>query len=198
MSSKKPRIMLMGDSIRMNYAPIVAKILENEAEVVHIVDDNGEHTKKTKKNLVKWLKQADGKTLSIIHFNNGLHDLSWHVKKKKSKVPIPKYEKNLHKIIQMFRKKTSAKLLWATITPIDEEKHKTTNPVHLVREDLHIEYNKISLKVMKEENIPVNDIESVIRNEGIDKCMIEDGVHMNEYGYNLLANVVADFLRKYL
>jgi lysophospholipase L1-like esterase len=195
--SNKPRIMLMGDSIRMNYAPIVAKILENEAEIVHIVDENGEHTKKTKEKLVKWLKQVDGSTLSIIHFNNGVHDLSWNVKKKKSKVPISKYEKNLHKIIQIFREKTSAKLLWATLTPINTEKHKKTKPNFLVREDLHSQYNKIALKVMEEEGIPVNDIGSVIINEGIEKCMVEDGVHMNDHGYKLLANTVADFLRQY-
>ena len=53
-------------------------------------------------------------------------------------------------------------------------------------------------QVMEEEGIPVNDIGSVIINEGIEKCMVEDGVHMNEHGYQLLANTVADFLRQYI
>ena len=186
----------MGDSIRMNYTPLVSDLLKNEAEIVQITTENGEHTKKTKKKLKKWLKQVKGQSLDYIHFNNGLHDLSWSIKKKKSKVPIEEYETNLKDLLALFHKYTSAKIFFASTTPILTERHKITNPTHLVREDLHQQYNQCARKIMAENHIPIDDLESIIINAGVEKCLLPDGVHMTEEGNQLLANQVATFLRE--
>jgi hypothetical protein len=197
-SAPKPRIMLMGDSIRQHYTPLVAKLLENVAEIVQIQDENGKHTKRTEKKLIKWLKRVDGSCLSIIHFNNGLHDLAWHRKKKKSRVPLEKYKKNLCKMIEKFHANSPAKLIFATTTPVLTERHKTINPTYMVWEDLQVEYNNTAKAIMTQEQIPVNDLDSVIRREGVEKCLSQDGVHMTEFGNILLARTVAEFLRNHL
>ncbi|MDP6380967.1 MAG: SGNH/GDSL hydrolase family protein, partial [Phycisphaerae bacterium] len=63
----KPRVLLLGDSIRMSYAPVVAEALEGVADVVS-PEDNGAHTLYTLYRLEAWLAQAGG-TPDVIHWN---------------------------------------------------------------------------------------------------------------------------------
>src|SRR5437899_9672601 len=79
-----PRVLLLGDSIRLGYAPLVAKKLAGKAEVIG-PKENGGDTANTLKLLDQWL--ADGKPL-IVHFNCGLHDLKFDKKTQKHQVPI--------------------------------------------------------------------------------------------------------------
>src|SRR5437868_7094599 len=62
-----PRVLLLGDSIRLGYAPLVAKKLAGKAEV-HSPAENGGDTANTLKLLDRWL--ADGKPL-VVHINCG-------------------------------------------------------------------------------------------------------------------------------
>src|SRR5262245_66661330 len=80
----RPQVLLMGDSIRLGYAPLVAKKLDGVADVFSF-PENGGDTNSTLKQLDAWFK--DGKTPIaappnpetlpplIVHFNCGLHDL---------------------------------------------------------------------------------------------------------------------------
>src|SRR5438552_4159509 len=77
-----PRVLLLGDSIRLGYAPLVAKKLAGKAEVIS-PKENGGDTANTLKLLDQWL--ADGKPL-IVHFNCGLHDLKFDKKTQKHQV----------------------------------------------------------------------------------------------------------------
>src|SRR5262249_25780297 len=71
-----PRVLLIGDSIRLGYAPLVAKKLAGRAEVVSF-PDNGGDTANLQTILDKWL--AEGKP-TVVHFNCGLHDLKFEKK----------------------------------------------------------------------------------------------------------------------
>src|SRR5438876_11405382 len=66
-----PKVLLLGDSIREGYAPLVAKRLAGIAEVIQ-PKENGGDTANTLKLLDTWI--GDGK-LVVVHFNCGLHDL---------------------------------------------------------------------------------------------------------------------------
>jgi hypothetical protein len=104
----------------------------------------------------------DGKKWDLIHFNFGLYDLmnkdpaSKEVRamhKDAGGVPVSspqQYEKNLRELVKKF-KATGAKVIWASTTPI------TGNDGILVAGS-EIEYNKIAAKVMKENNISINDM----------------------------------------
>ena len=181
----------------MHYYPLVKEMLKDVAEVVEI-PENCDHTKKTKKKLKKWLKGLDGSTLSLVHFNNGVHDISRYVKKKSNQVPLPKYIQNLQKIIGILRTQTPATLIWATSTPIIEERHFNIEKGKLASLERIQAYNREAILLMKSEQIPINDLNSVIIDGGIDSCMSEDGIHMAEKGNKLLADAVARTLQKYL
>ena len=70
--SETPRVLLLGDSIRMSYQPIVAEKMQGRAEVVGPAD-NCQFSLYTLSSLDRWiatLGQPD-----VVHWNNGLHDI---------------------------------------------------------------------------------------------------------------------------
>ena len=74
---KLPRVLLMGDSVSIAYALEVRKLLAGVANV-HRVSANCGSTKVAVGyyGLKRWLPDANEKW-DVIHFNHGLHDLSF-------------------------------------------------------------------------------------------------------------------------
>src|SRR5207248_4134582 len=114
-----PRVLLLGDSIRIGYAPLVAKKLEGVAVVIHPGMENCADTPTTLKGLDRWL--ADAKP-AVVHFNCGLHDLKFGKKTKAHQVPLEQYEANLKEIVERLRKATP-NVVFATTTPILDDRH---------------------------------------------------------------------------
>src|SRR3954466_247399 len=77
-AAELPKVVLIGDSIRMGYAPLVAKRLEGKA-VVLSATANGGDSGNVLKNLDEWAIKAQP---AVIHFNCGLHDLKLNRTKK--------------------------------------------------------------------------------------------------------------------
>src|SRR5262245_48119623 len=107
-----PKVVLIGDSIRMGYASLVAKQLEGKATVISSAV-NAEDSGNVLKHLDEWVisEQPD-----VVHINAGLHDL------KRTgpayQVPLANYQSNLKSILQAIRTRTKAKIVFATSTPI--------------------------------------------------------------------------------
>ena len=112
-----PRVVLVGDSIRMGYAPIVAKLLDGKAIVVS-AKPNGEDSGNVLRNLDEWVIKEKP---AVVHLNAGLHDLKRT--EKGYQVPIDQYEKNLKAILERIRKQTKARVVFATSTPIIDNLH---------------------------------------------------------------------------
>src|SRR3954451_8596281 len=78
----RPKVVLMGDSIRMGYAPEVAKRFAGEAEII---------SPKWANDSARLLKELDALVLDhdadLIHFNVGLHDLKKDRKTEKYQQP---------------------------------------------------------------------------------------------------------------
>jgi len=118
-----PRVLLIGDSISIGYTVPTRKALEGKANV-HRPQANCGPTTRGLQAIDQWL--GDGKW-DVIHFNWGLHDLKYisakggltDVDKGKQQVPIGQYEANLEKLVLRL-KKTGAKLIWASTTPVPE------------------------------------------------------------------------------
>src|SRR5262245_60221895 len=89
-----PRVVLIGDSIRMGYAPLVAKRLEGRA-VILSPKPNGGDSGNVLKNLDEWAVNAKA---DVIHLNCGLHDLKQFKKDKSYQVDLDKYQTNLREI----------------------------------------------------------------------------------------------------
>src|SRR4051794_2444803 len=176
-----PRVLIIGDSISIGYTPFVEKQLAGKAVVQHNPANAG-----TSGNGVfmmdNWLDAKQGKW-NVIHFNFGLHDLK-RMSDGGHQVEPEQYERYLRLFIAGLRK-TEAKLIWATTTPVPEGK---VNPPRIPA-DVPL-YNAIALKVMKESGIPVNDLYTLALSHTAE-WQLRVNVHYKPEGYEGLAKQVA-------
>ena len=181
-----PRVLLIGDSISIGYTLPVRKLLAGKANV-HRIPTNGGPTSNGTANLAKWL--GDGKW-DVIHFNFGLHDLKL-MEGGKRQVETEDYEKNLRALVAEM-KKTGAKLVFATTTPVPEGK---LNPPRSFGDVAR--YNEIALKVMKEQGVAIDDLNAAVAPE-LAKLQRPHDVHYTPEGYETLAQAVAKCLQSTL
>src|ERR1041384_3026563 len=111
-----PRVLLIGDSISIGYTVVVRKELAGKANV-HRIPENGADTANGLKKIDEWLGESHW---DVIHFNWGLHDLKVTPDGGRQ-VPIELYEKSLAALVARL-KKTGARLVWASTTPVPEGK----------------------------------------------------------------------------
>ena len=183
-----PNVLIIGDSISMGYTPFVKEILNGKATVWH-PDENCEGTMKGVLKVNDWLGNTKW---DVIHFNFGLHDLK-HVNAKtgesstNSKDPrqadVKQYSDNL-KIIVGKLKASGAKLIFATTTPVPEKSSPLREPEQVLI------YNKAALKIMKNENIPVNDLFGFALPK-LKEIQLKDNVHFTPDGYRAMAEKVS-------
>jgi lysophospholipase L1-like esterase len=190
-----PKVVIMGDSIRLGYTATVVKKLEGKAVVVS-PKNNGQDSSNVLKHLDEWVIKEKP---DVVHFNCGIHDTKKDKKAGTFQVPPDQYEKNLRKIVQRIRKETGATVLFATTTPIiDDRAAKVREKYSYELLDASIQqYNGIALKVMKELNVPVDDLRAVVYDER-DKLMLDDGTHFSEPGRAKLGVAVAYFIGQHL
>ena len=174
-----PRVLLIGDSISMGYTQPVRYLLKGKANL-HRIPANGGPTSRGLQNIDKWL--GDGKW-DLIHFNWGIHDLR-HMANGKRKVKPADYKKNLEALVSKL-KATSAQLVWASITPIPKGK---LNPDRTFGDET--EYNAIAARIMKEHQIPINDLHGYILPRFAELQRPKD-LHFGDEGYQFLAKKVA-------
>ena len=174
-----PRVLLIGDSISIGYTPPVRELLKGKASVQRI-PTNGGATKNGTGNIEKWL--GTGKW-DVIHFNFGIHDLKFMPDGKRQVEP-DEYEKNLRALVARM-KRTGAKLIWATTTPIPDGE---LNPPR--RFGQVAEYNGIAKKVMTENGVAIDDLNAAITPR-IAELQNPKDVHFKAAGYAFLAEKVA-------
>ncbi|WP_439621345.1 GDSL-type esterase/lipase family protein [Gemmata sp.] len=188
-----PRVLLLGDSIRLGYAPLVAKKLDGTAEVVHH-KENGGDTATTLKNLDAWI---EGVKPTVVHFNCGLHDLKFGKKANAHQVPIDDYEKNLRAIVARLKEATPH-IVFATTTPILDDRH-AQRKGDFDRFDKDVTaYNERAVKVMLELGVPVDDLNRIVRDGGAGALIGKDGTHYTPAGSERLADAVTDCVRRQL
>ena len=174
-----PRVLLIGDSISMGYTLPVRKLLEGKANV-HRIPQNGGPTKNGLTHLDRWLGQGKW---NVIHFNWGIHDLKYMPDGLRQVEPAD-YEKNLRTLVARLQK-TGAKLIWATTTPIPEGELNPPRRFGSVKE-----YNEIALRVMKENNVHINDLNAHMTPE-FERLHNPRDLHYGKEGYEFLGQKVA-------
>jgi lysophospholipase L1-like esterase/dienelactone hydrolase len=188
-----PRVLLLGDSIRIGYAPLVAKKLAGRAEVISPAENGGD-TANTVKFLDKWL--ADGRPL-VVHVNCGLHDLKFAKKTQTHQVPLDQYEANLKAIVERLRKATPH-VVFATTTPIIDVRH-AGRKADFDRFDKDVRaFNERAARVMLELGVPVDDLYRIVQDGGPAAMLGKDGTHYTPAGYDRLADAVADCVLRQL
>lgn len=187
------QVTLLGDSIRMGYTENVRAELGDFAEVFSPTANGG-----TSRNVLLTL---DSCVLSrqpkpdLVHVNCGLHDI---MRSRSAggilNVPQEEYEINVLQILSSIRQQTGAKVIWATITPVNEQRHSLRKGFERFERDLDA-YNESGLRAARAAGVEVNDLYNVVMRAGRDRLLTEDGVHFQPEGSAILGRAVAQTVR---
>lgn len=188
----RPNVLLIGDSISIGYTVDVRKALHEKADIFRI-PSNGKNAAFGLANLNKWLKQKPAQW-DLIHFNWGLWDLCYRHPESKAQGHRDKingtitatpeqYRADLEKIV-ITLKKTNAKLIWCSTTPVPE--HEAGRKLG---DDL--KYNKIAKEVMTKHEIKINDLHAHALLKQKEIQIKKGDVHFNKKGSAYLAKKVA-------
>ena len=141
----KPKVLIIGDSISLEYTPYVRKALDSKAVVAHSAG-NLQDSNNGVRNLRRWI--GSGKW-DVISFNFGLWDICYRqpgsITKDKVNgsiaVPLDQYERNLDLIASQL-KAIGANVIFQSITVVPQQ-----DPC---RNSVDVEkYNQTAAKVMR-------------------------------------------------
>jgi acyl-CoA thioesterase-1 len=181
-----PRVLLIGDSISVGYTLPVRRLLAGKANV-HRIAMNGGPTTNGLKNIDAWLGTG---RWDVIHFNWGLHDLKI-MENGSQQISPADYEKNLRSLVQRL-KRTGAKLIWASTTPVPEG---NLNPP---RRPADIgKYNQIAARIMKSEKVETDDLYAFSM-PLLKEIQRPENVHFTDAGSAKLAEQVATAITRSL
>ena len=190
--SERRRVLLLGDSIRMSYQPIVAKKLRSAAEVVG-PQDNCQYSLYTLSSLDRWIGQLGHP--HVVHWNNGLHDVGHNPGRFPVQIPIEMYAANLELILRRLRALTP-RVIWATTTPAHPARPFRQDTWSWRNEEID-RYNEAAVKLMKNHGAPVNDLHALVRGD-VDLYLSQDQLHLSETGQETCAEAVAQAIRPHL
>ncbi|MCF7957694.1 MAG: glycoside hydrolase N-terminal domain-containing protein [Phycisphaerae bacterium] len=199
---KLPRVLVIGDSISMNYHEAAKAALAGKANYYRC-EGNGGPSDRGLSSMELWLGDYTQKGLhwDVIQFNHGLHDLKQAYDKATDtwgahQVSIEEYMKNLEREIQIM-KKTGATLIWCATTPVPN-----SNPGQYARRKGEAAvFNKAALEVIRKHlEIQVNDLHKFIsESRAFDSWRQGTDVHFWSKDLQALAgNAVADAITKAL
>lgn len=188
-----PRVLLIGDSISIGYTLPVRELLSNFANV-HCAPENCGPTTRGVQKIDQWLQDGNW---DLIHFNFGLHDLKFvddtgkttTTDKGHEQVSLADYEKNLETIVTRM-KKTGAKLIFATTTPVPKGE-----PQRVAGSEKA--YNDVARKVMERHGVEINDLCEFCIPQ-LEQIQRPANVHFTDHGSQQLAYKVAEVIRNAL
>ena len=191
---RKPKVLIIGDSISIGYTPYVEKYFSDKAIIKHN-PGNAQHTGTGLTKIKEWI--GDEKW-DIIQFNWGLWDLCYRhpdseVQGNRDKVNgnithnLNEYRSNLDSIVSVLEKISNAKLIFVTTTYVPKEEAGRF-------ENDAVKYNDAAKKIMKKHGIIINDIyaKSIPVHNHYGKGA--DNVHYTDEGYQKLSQFIIDFL----
>ncbi len=187
------KVVLIGDSIRMGYEATVRAELADVAEV-WAPSENGETSRKILANFERWIVAPKA---TVVHINCGLHDIKTRASSGEVAVPIDEYQSNVCEILARTMKETSATVIWASTTPINEKCHNAgKNPDRFDRfESDVVSYNKSAAKVAELLGVRTDDLFSLVKTIGRDGMLGAGGVHFTPEACETIGVAVSEFLR---
>ncbi len=190
-----PKVLIIGDSISIGYTPSVYNNLSGIA-AVYRNPQNARDTATGVNNLESWLGTHQWE---VIHFNHGLHDLQTAKRTTADKyvlsdngehlISLDNYEENLDLIVKRL-KKTGAKLIFATTTPVQLGSNRRK------QEDVD-RYNATALKIMKKYDVDVNDLYNYTLSN-LSLWQLNDKVHFNAVGNRAIGERVTQVIYRHI
>lgn len=189
-----PKVVLIGDSIRLGYAPNVAGRLAGKATVIS-PPANGGDSANVLAHLEEWVIREKP---DVVHLNCGLHDLKLARADGRHQVEPDQYGANLRRIVARIRGETGAALVFANTTPVADERH-ARRGAGFDRTDADVRrYNAAALAVMGEAGVAVHDLYWLVEQAGPGRMLGPDGTHFTPEGSDRLAEAVADCIARQL
>ncbi len=198
---KLPRVLVVGDSISMNYHNSAKAALAGKANYYR-VEGNGGPSDRGVSCMELWLGDYTQKGLhwDVIQFNHGLHDLKQPYNSGDKtwgdhQVSIEDYKKNLEKEIEIM-KRTGATLIWCSTTPVPNS---NKGPYARRKGESQV-FNKAALEVIsKYPEIQVNDLHKTIsESNAFDNWRKGSDVHYWGKEQSIVGAAVADAVTKAL
>ncbi len=182
-TEKLPKVLIIGDSISIHSMPFLEDKLMGVAQVVHH-EGNAGPTVRGLELIDQWLGEEDW---DIIQFNWGLWDMyGWRYENHPRNLVA--YENNLQQLVDRLRQ-TEASLIWATTTPPCVAPERKTGI--LISDSLEARYLGAAERVMRENGIPINDINAAIRPHRMVWAKAPNDVHFTAEGYQFIAATMA-------
>ena len=175
-----PRVLLVGDSITHNYQEKIRELLKGVCYVDYISTSYAIDTDIYNKLVYAFM--TDSK-YDLIHFNHGLHGI--HLSKRSYK---SRMKKLLSKVAE------DVKLILATSTIVYREGNKRLDGAWMKRVR---ERNAAVQEIAEEKGCNVDDLYTVSTSIPKEYRYV-DGTHYLQEGYAILAETVADCIRKEL
>lgn len=182
-------VFLLGDSIRMGYGLRVRENLSGCA-AVYFSPDNGRFAAYTMRYLAEWIaNECEPEQVDAVHFNVGLWDVLCQDGEEPN-TPLDEYLRALQRIVDRLRRHCpNAKLIFATTTPVLEEKYDRQQEFGRRNADIE-RYNEAAVRLMKENGVAVNDLYAVA--VALDPQAHSDATHFDtEAGTEALAQAVS-------
>jgi hypothetical protein len=188
-----PRVLIIGDSISIGYQVPLREALKGKANV-HRPQTNCGPTSRGVEQIEQWLGE---RKWDLIHFNFGLHDVRHFDDQAKAtdadkghrQVSDADYEKNLETLVARM-KKTGAKLIFATTTPVPP------GSAGRIQGD-ELKYNAIALRVMQKHGVVIDDLYAFALPR-LAEIQLPANVHFKPEGSKQLAERVAASISKTL
>ena len=193
------KVICIGDSIRMGYEPTVVEELDGWAEVVALKDRQCGSTRVILEHLDEWLSDD----LDVVHINAGLHDMAQAPTPDpevpptgESQVPLGEYRANLDRILKRIASTTQAQIVVGLTTPVDlRRQHASGKGIHRTNQNVAA-YNDVASEVATQHGVVIDDLHSVVVDNGPALMLNEDGVHFTDEGSASLGRAVASAIRR--
>ena len=181
------KVVLLGDSIRLiGYGKKVPEMLGDDYTVFQS-EDNCRFVKYTLRCLFDW--REDIKDADIIHWNNGLWDISTGLfDDGKPFTEEDEYVENMLRVATELLKITP-NVIFATTTPVHPEYPYNSN--ELIRR-----YNEVIVPKLRDMGIKINDLHSIVA-ANIPEYICEDQIHLSEAGAQACAEQVVKMIREF-
>jgi lysophospholipase L1-like esterase len=178
-------VLLLGDSIRLLYEPLVKEKLKGKADV-YGPEENGRWSGYTLNSLRFWLPYLPKP--DIVHWNNGLWDMGDDYGLGRPFSLPEEYVSALERTIKVLYKLcgNNVKIIMATTTPTADTDIAAPH-----------EYNNLIREVAARYELEVNDLFSLVAAD-IPKYISSDRIHLTMDGAELAASQVAAFIERYI
>ncbi|MDR1538888.1 MAG: SGNH/GDSL hydrolase family protein [Clostridiales bacterium] len=178
-------VLLLGDSIRMVYQPLVKEALKGKANVFGPME-NGRWSGYTLNSLRFWAPFMPDP--DIVHWNCGLWDLGDDYQLGRHFSSPEEYASSLKRTVDVLRKLygKEIEIIIASTTPVKGGDH-----LEMQR------YNEVIKGVAAESALELNDLFAELIDD-IDGCISEDNIHPTPKGAEVLAKKVSAAIERFL